>query len=32
MSRQLYEARNTRTVTTRGHGSDDKSNSSSQSA
>jgi hypothetical protein len=33
MSRQLFEARNTRTVTVRGHGSDDKnSDTSSQSA
>lgn len=32
MSRQLYEARNTRTVTVRGGNSDDKSDSASQSA
>ncbi|MGH7947602.1 MAG: tetratricopeptide repeat protein, partial [Candidatus Binataceae bacterium] len=33
LSRQLFEARNTRTVTVRGHGSDDKhSDASSQSA
>ncbi len=32
ISRQLYEARNTRTVTTRGSNSDDKSDSASQSA
>lgn len=32
VSRQLYEARNTRSVTARGHGSDDRANTSSQSA
>jgi hypothetical protein len=32
MSRQLYEPRNTRTVTVRGSNSDDKSDSASQSA
>jgi len=32
LSRQLYEARNTRTVTVRGSHSDDKSDSASQSA